>query len=75
MQELRDHCNGTSKGSCRKQVVRSDLWKIFYKNETTFTFEKYITKLKDLFNMLEKYGVPLYEGKDSQSSTRPDCVT
>ena len=35
--------------------------KKFYKNETTFTFEKYVTKLKGLFNMLEKYGVPLYE--------------
>ena len=37
------------------------LKKIFYKNETTFTFEKYVTKLKGIFNVLEKYGVPLYE--------------
>ena len=61
MQELRAHCNGTSKGARRKKVIRSDLKEIFYNNETTFTFEKYITKLKDIFNMLEKYGVPLYE--------------
>ena len=48
-------------GSIRKQVDRSDLKKIFYKNETTFTFEKYVTKLKGAFNVLEKYSVPLYE--------------
>ena len=49
-----------SEGAQRRQVARDDLKKI-YKNETTFTFEKYVTKLKGLFNMLEKYGVPLYE--------------
>ena len=38
-----------------------DLNNIFYKNETTFKFEKYVTKLKGVFNVLEKYGVPLYE--------------
>ena len=36
-----------------KKVARVDLKKIFYKNETTFTFEKYVTKLKGIFNMLE----------------------
>ena len=49
-----------SEGAQRRQVARDDLKKI-YKNETTFTFEKYVTKLKGLFNMLEKYGVPLCE--------------
>ena len=61
MQELRAHCNGTSKGAHSKQFVRADLNNIFYKNETTFTFEKYVTNLKNILNMLEKYGVPLYE--------------
>ena len=44
-----------------KQVARSDLKKIFYNNETTFTFEKYVTKIKGIFNVLERYGDPLYE--------------
>ena len=44
-----------------KQVARSDLKDILYNNETTFTLEKYVTKLKGIFNMLEKYGVTLYE--------------
>ena len=59
MQELHTHYDGTSEGSRRKRVSRSDLKKIFYKNETTFTFEKYVTKLKGIFNVLGKYSVPL----------------
>ena len=42
MQELQAHYNGTSEGSQRKQVARYDLKKIFYKNETTFKFDKKI---------------------------------
>ena len=38
-----------------------DLKKILYKNEATFTFEKYVTNLKGFFNVLDKYGVPLYK--------------
>ena len=50
-----------SEVSQRKQASRVNLKKIFYKNETNFTFEKYVTKLKGIFNVFEKYGVPLYE--------------
>ena len=53
MQELQAHYDGTSEGARRKQVARADLKKIFYKNETTFTFENYVTNLKRIFNMLE----------------------
>ena len=60
MQELHDHYGGTSNREQRKQLARYDLKKKFYNNETNFTFEKYITKLKVVFNVLEKYGVPLY---------------
>ena len=49
-----------SEGAQRKQVDRDNLKKIFYNNETTFTFENYVTKLKVIFDALEKYGVPLY---------------
>ena len=61
MQEIKAHYDGTSKGAQRKQVARVEPKKIFYKNETTFTFEKYVIKLKGIFNVLEKYGVPLYK--------------
>ena len=45
----------------REEFDRADLNNIFYKNDTTFTFEKYVTKLKVIFNVLGKYGAPLYE--------------
>ena len=61
MQELQAHCDGTSEGERRKQFSREYLKKIFYNNETTFTYEKYVTNLKGIFNVLEKYGVPIYE--------------
>ena len=44
----------------RGKVSRYDLKKIFYNNETPFIFEKYVTELKRIFNLLEKYGVPLF---------------
>ena len=61
MQEIQAHYDSTSEGARRKQVSRADLKIIFYKNETNFTVEKYVTKLKEIFNVLGKYGVPLYE--------------
>ena len=61
MQELQAHYEGTSEGSQRKQLSRAYLKKIFYNNETTFKFEKYVTKLKGILNVLVKYGLPLYE--------------
>ena len=50
----------TSEVSYKKLVARSDLKKILYENETTFTFEKYVTKRKNIFNVLEKFGFILY---------------
>ena len=61
MQEIQDHYYITSEGARRKKVTGAYLDKILYKNETTFTFDKYVTKLKGVFNVLEKYFVPLYE--------------
>ena len=60
-QDLQDNCDDTPEGARRKKVAIDDWNKIFYKNETTFTFDKYVTKCKGIFNVLEKYGVPLYE--------------
>ena len=60
MQELQAHYDGTSELAKRKQVARAYLNKIFYKNETTLKFEKCVTNLKEIFNVLKKYGFPLY---------------
>ena len=62
-QEIKAHYDGTSEGARRKKLSSDNLNKILYKNETTFTSQKYVTKLKEMFNVLGKYGVPLYEEK------------
>ena len=61
IQELQVRHYGTSEGAQRKQADRADPKKILYKNETTFTFDRYIPKLKEILNVLKKYGVSLYE--------------
>ena len=59
IQELLANYDGNPEGAQRKKVSRYDLKKIFYNNETPFIFEKYVTELKRIFNVLEKYGVTL----------------
>ena len=61
MHKLQYHYDDTSEVERNNKVARADLRNIFYNNETTFTFEKYVKKLKGIFNVLEKYCVPLYE--------------
>ena len=61
IQELQTYYDGTSEGARRNKFSRAYLNNIFYKNKTTFTFEKYVKKVKVIFNALEKYGFPLYE--------------
>ena len=63
IQELQDHYYDTSGGAQRKRVVKYDSKKIFYNIETTFKFEKYVTKIKGIFHVLERYGVTLHEEK------------
>ena len=63
MWEIQYHCYGTSEGSRRKQVARENLKKIFYKNETNCIFDNSFKTLKGVFNVLEKYCVPLYKEK------------
>ena len=59
--ELQDHYYCISEGVRRGKIARADLNKIFYKNGITFVFDKYVTKLKVVLNVSEKYGVPIYE--------------
>ena len=51
-------CQKARKGEI---VPRANLKKTFNNNETTFIFDKYVTKLQGVCNVLDKYGVPLYE--------------
>jgi hypothetical protein len=52
------HYDGPAEGDKRVAVARSNISKTFYKNETTFSFEKYSTRLKKSFDMLRQYGQP-----------------
>ena len=61
MKALQDHYDGPSEGERRKQIARSDLEKLFYRNESTFSFEKYVTIMKMNFKVLRKYEVPVHE--------------
>ena len=61
MIDLQDHYHCTAEGERRMAVAKADLAKIFYCNESTFSFKKYVTKLLTIFNLLEKYNFPVYE--------------
>ena len=67
MQELQAHYDGTSEGARMKQVAIEELKRILYNNDTTFKFEKYVTKLKGIFNVLEKDAVLIYEDQTTKN--------
>ena len=51
---------GKSESEFRKQVVKYYLRRLFYMNKTTFSFDNYITNMKQTFNMINNYNAPLY---------------
>ena len=58
---LQNNYCGKSDGKQRKRVAKDDQKRLFYRIETVFSFEKYVTKMKKTFNVLENYNIPLYE--------------
>ena len=54
--DLCNHYDGPAEGDKRVTVARNNIRIIHYKNESTFSFEKYSTKLKKSFSTLEQYG-------------------
>ena len=61
MLDLHNHNDIKSEVGRSKQVHKDDLKKLFYRNETNFYFEMYVIKMKQTFNLLKNYTVPLYE--------------
>ena len=57
---LQNPYNGKSEFGLSKQVAKDELKRLFYGNKTTFYLKKYVTKMKQTFNVLENYNVPLY---------------
>ena len=58
---LQNHYDYRSEVEFRKQVDKDNLKRLFYRDQTSFSFEKYVTKMKQTFNVLDNYNVPLYE--------------
>ena len=42
-------------------MSKDELKRLFYRNKTIFSFDNYVTKRKQTFNLLENYDAPLYE--------------
>jgi hypothetical protein len=62
--QLCEHYDGPAEGDKRVTVARSNLEQAFYKNESTFSFEKYSTRLKKSFDTLRQYGQPKSEKEE-----------
>ena len=55
---LCDHYNGPAEGEKHVTVLRANIDQAFYKNESTFSFERYTTCLKHAFDTLCHYNQP-----------------
>jgi hypothetical protein len=58
---LCEHYDGPAEGDKRVTVARSDITLVHYKNESSFSFEKYSTRLRKAFTTLQDYGQPKCE--------------
>ena len=61
MAALRNHYDGPDEAKKRLSSAKAKLEKLFYRNEATFSFEKYITALNNVWNVHVRYGEPIYE--------------
>lgn len=55
---LCNHYDGPAEGDKRVTVARANIESAYYKNESTFSFEKYSTRLKKAFDTLRQYNQP-----------------
>ena len=53
-----EHYYGPAEGDKRVTVSRSNIYQAFYNNESTFSFERYTTRLKHAFETLSQYNQP-----------------
>ena len=61
MTALRTHYDGPDEAKKRLSAAKAQLDKLFYRNEATFSFEKYVTALNKVYNIHERYDEPIYE--------------
>ena len=58
---FQNHYDGKSEVERRKHVSKDDLKRSFYRNKTNFSIKKYVTKMKQTFDVLDNYNSPLHE--------------
>ena len=61
MKALRDHYDGPGEVEKRISHAKRELETAHYRSERIFTFEKYVTKLSEAFQILEDNGIPKVE--------------
>jgi hypothetical protein len=61
MKALRDHYDGPGEVEKRISYAKRELETAHYRSEKVFTFEKYVTKLSEAFQILEENGIPKVE--------------
>lgn len=61
MEAYQTHFGGEAEGQHHQAQAHVDLDFLFYRNEQSFSFENYVTKLKSCFDVLELYKVPKHE--------------
>jgi hypothetical protein len=61
MKALRDHYDGPGEVEKRISYAKRELENAHYRSEKTFTFEKYVTKLSEAFQILDENGIPKVE--------------
>lgn len=61
MKALRDHYDGPGEVEKRISYAKRELETAHYRSEKVFTFEKYVTKLSEAFQILDENGIPKVE--------------
>ena len=78
---LCNHYDGPAEGDKRVAIARHDVKIVHYRNESSFSFEKYSTRLKSAFTTLSTYNQPKSEVEkveillDQISTNDPRLVT
>ena len=63
---LREHYVGEAHDMRRAASATAKLETLFWKNEASFSFEKFLTRMSEAFKELEDAGQPLYEAQKVQ---------
>ena len=59
--KLCNHYDGPAEGDKHITIARNDIKILHYKNESSFSFEQYSTRLRKAFLTLEQYEQPKHE--------------